>query len=365
MLFHLAAQIAQEKGKKFSILFIDWEVQFQLTIDHISRMKNQYGSVTEKFYWVALPLTTVSGVSQLQPEWISWDKKTTPIRKPPEGAITDEHFFPFYRYAMTFEDFVPAFSNWLSQGNGLATLTGVRADESLHRFVSLTSQRKNRYASDKPWTTVARQGNYCLATPLYDWKAQDIWVYHATSKAAYNPLYDLMYRAGVPMKRMRVCEPFGPEQRQGLWLYHVLEPGTWSRVCSRVAGASSGAIYAHQNDAYFSQRVNLSKPAHLSWQEYAHFLLNSMPQPTAEHYRTKIAVYIHWCITHGYTETVPDQQDKDTGSRDVPSWRRICKVLIKNDYWCKMLSFSPNKSSNYARYMSRMKTKRKEWRIME
>lgn len=33
-----------------------------------------------------------------------------------------------------------------------------------------------------------------------------------------------MYQAGVPLRHMRICEPFGPEQRQGLWLYHVIEP---------------------------------------------------------------------------------------------------------------------------------------------
>ena len=49
--------------------------------------------------------------------------------------------------------------------------------------------------------------------PLYDWKARDIWIYNARTRAIYNPLYDLMYRAGVPLRNMRVCEPFGPEQR--------------------------------------------------------------------------------------------------------------------------------------------------------
>lgn len=71
--------------------------------------------------------------------------------------------------------------------------------------------------------------------PLYDWKARDIWIYHARTGAIYNPLYDLMYRAGVPLRNMRVCEPFGPEQRRGLWLYHILEPETWARMCVRVS----------------------------------------------------------------------------------------------------------------------------------
>ncbi|MFO6426213.1 DUF3440 domain-containing protein [Escherichia coli] len=26
----------------------------------------------------------------------------------------------------------------------------------------------------------------------------------------------------------------------------------------------------------------------------------------------------------------------------MPSWRRICKTLIKNDFWCRTLSFSPS-----------------------
>ena len=107
-------------------------------------------------------------------------------------------------------------------------LTGVRADESLNRFMGLVSQRKLRYADDKPWTTASPEGFYYTMYPLYDWKARDIWIYNARTCAIYNPLYDLMYRAGVPLRNMRVCEPFGPEQRKGLWLYHVLEPETFS-----------------------------------------------------------------------------------------------------------------------------------------
>lgn len=52
---------------------------------------------------------------------------------------------------MTFEEFVPAFSSWFT-GNrcAVAILIGVRADESLNRFMGLVSRRKLRYADDKP-----------------------------------------------------------------------------------------------------------------------------------------------------------------------------------------------------------------------
>jgi predicted phosphoadenosine phosphosulfate sulfurtransferase len=37
--------------------------------------------------------------------------------------------------------------------------------------------------------------------------------------------------------------------------------------------------------------------------------------------------------------------DGSEAKRRAPSWRRICKVLLKNDYWCKGLSFSQTKKA--------------------
>lgn len=365
VLFHLVANIARRKKRNFSVLFIDWEAQYQYTIQHVQRMKEMYQDVTEKFYWIALPLSTINGVSQFQPEWVCWEPGCVWVRQPPEDAITDIAYFPFYRYAMTFEEFVPAFSSWFSESKYCAAvLTGVRADESLHRFMGLTSKNKTRYANNKPWTTASQDGFYYIMYPLYDWRVRDIWIYNATTRSIYNPLYDLMYRAGVPLRDMRVCEPFGPEQRKGLCLYHVLEPETWARMCARVSGAASGALYANESGAYFALRKRISKPAHHTWRSYTMFLLNVMPEKTAEHYKNKIAVYLRWYQTHGYPEDIPDEQENDLGIRDVPSWRRICKTLIKNDFWCRTLSFSPNKPKNYERYLQRLKEKRKIWGIL-
>lgn len=40
-----------------------------------------------------------------------------------------------------------------------------------------------------------------------------------------------------------------------------------------------------------------------------------------------------------------------------PSWTRICKALLRNDYWCKGLSFTQTKSASYERYMQVMKNR--------
>ncbi|EPD6563740.1 phosphoadenosine phosphosulfate reductase family protein, partial [Escherichia coli] len=57
VLFHLVAEVAYRKKRRFSVLFIDWEAQYQCTIDHIQKMRMMYQDVTDTFYWVALPLT--------------------------------------------------------------------------------------------------------------------------------------------------------------------------------------------------------------------------------------------------------------------------------------------------------------------
>ena len=263
---------------------------------------------------------------------------------------------------MTFEAFVSEFADWFANHRPAAMMIGIRADESYNRFMAIASARKMRFADDKPWTTAAPRGHAWYIYPIYDWKIADIWTWFGKTQTPYNPLYDLMYQAGVPTRYMRICEPFGPEQRQGLWLYHVIEPERWALMCERVSGVSSGGIYAGQDNLFYGHR-KLTKPAHLSWREYVLFLLDSMPEQSAEHYRNKIAVYLRWFEKQGLP-LIPDSQPGDVGAKDIPSWRRICKVLLNNDYWCRALSFSPTKTSNYKRYHERIKNKRKEWGIL-
>ncbi|MDU4389614.1 MAG: phosphoadenosine phosphosulfate reductase [Klebsiella michiganensis] len=361
-MLHLTAQQARRTGKKICVLFIDWEAQFSCTIAHCEKMRAEYRDVIEQFFWVALPLTTQNSLTQYHPEWQCWEPGARWVRQPPEDAITDPGYFPFYQAGMSFERFVREFADWFSQNRPAAVMIGIRADESLNRFITISSQRKLRFADDKPWTTSAPGGHAWYIYPIYDWKTADIWTWFGKSGLSYNPLYNLMYQAGVPLRYMRICEPFGPEQRQGLWLYHVLEPERWAAMCQRVSGVHCGGVYAGHDNQFYGHR-KLDKPAHHTWKSYALFLLDSMPEKTAEHYRNKIAVYLHWYQKKGMMD-IPDTQPADIGSKDVPSWRRICKVLLNNDYWCRKLSFSPTKATQYKRYRERMNKKRQQWGIL-
>ena len=65
----------------------------------------------------------------------------------------------------------------------------------------------------------------------------------------------------------------------------------------------------------------------------------------------------------GY-DTIPDEADHQLeAKKQVPSWRRVCKALLRNDYWCKGLSFSMHKSGAYERYQKVMTKRRNQWGI--
>ena len=42
VMLHLCANEAYRRGRKFGLLFIDWECQYKLTIDHVTEMVNMY-----------------------------------------------------------------------------------------------------------------------------------------------------------------------------------------------------------------------------------------------------------------------------------------------------------------------------------
>ncbi len=361
-MFHLCAEEARRRGRKFGLLFIDWECQYKLTIEHVTEMVEMYADCIELF-WCCIPMRTVNAVSVYEPEWVAWEPGKEWIREKPAAAIKDGAFFPFYQPRMTFEEFVVGFGTWYAGNEPTACLVGIRSEESLHRWMTVKGNRHKKMFQDKRWTTQVSENVYNVY-PIYDWRTQDIWTYCGKFGKCYNALYDCFYQAGVSLAKMRICEPFGNEQRQGLDYFHVIEPETWSRMVARVNGANFGALYARER-GFVLGNFQIVKPENHTWESFATLLLESMPRQTAEHYRNKIAVYIHWWLTKGGLRgCLPDEQPRDTGSKDVPSWRRICKCIAKNDYWCKTLCFAPTKTAHYQTYCLMMEQRRKEWKLI-
>jgi predicted phosphoadenosine phosphosulfate sulfurtransferase len=90
--------------------------------------------------------------------------------------------------------------------------------------------------------------------------------------------------------------------------------------------------------------------------------LESLPPKTKEHYENKILLFCRWWEERGYPDGIPDEAELNLEmKRDVPSWRRVCKTLLRNDYWCKGLGFTQHKSAAYEKYLDLMRRRKKEW----
>ena len=359
VLLHMCVDEARRRKRTFGLLFIDLEAQYKLTIEHVTRCFADYSDCCEPF-WVALPLSLRNAVSNFEPQWTCWEegRESEWIRNPPPHAITSTERFPWFTTGMEFEDLVEDFGKWYSEGMSTACLVGIRSDESLNRYRSVTSRSMN--FEGLQWTTY-KSGTLFNAYPIYDWRTSDIWIYHAKQDRPYNRLYDRMHQAGLTIHQARICQPYGDDQRKGLWLYQVIEPDTWARVVARVNGANQGALYSKEAGNVLGQ-YKVSKPPNHTWESFARMLLSTLPDQTRTHYEDKIAVFLKWYADRGYPNGIPDEGAAN--DKTSPSWTRICKVLLRNDYWCKGLSFSQHKSGAYEKYRKIMEKRRAQWKII-
>jgi predicted phosphoadenosine phosphosulfate sulfurtransferase len=360
VMFHLVMDEAISRGVKVGVMLIDFEAQYKATSDHAAKMFDRYAEHVD-LYWICLPIKLRNASSNFEPVWTCWDqdKKTDWVREYPKNGfvVNDKDFFPFFQPNMEFEEFIVLFAEWYSQGKTCAAFIGIRADESLNRFRTIAIFDKVTHNGNR-WTTGISEGVFNVY-PIYDWKTKDIWAYHAKNPdREHNRIYDLMHQAGVALGNQRLCQPYGDDQRRGLWLYHILEPETWTKVVARVNGANSGALYIQEHGNVNGYNKITLPPGH-TYKSFCNLLLSTMPKVTRDHYIVRFRSFLSGWKGRGYVDGIPDSAPKCLEDQQwAPSWRRLCKVLLRNDWWCKGLGQTQPKSEAYGRFMD-MKKKNK------
>ena len=346
---HLVMAEAIKRNRKVGFLIIDLEAQYNDTIKHIYHMIDMYKEYID-LHWVCAELLLRNAVSNFQPRWICWDsdKKDVWVRDMPKEA-SDLSQYDFYVPKMEFEEFMVLFGEWYSQGKLTAGFIGIRADESLHRYRAIVSRKDGLMLNNWKWTTKVSKNLYNVY-PIYDWRTEDIWVYNSKFRhLPHNKVYDKMMMAGVKISQQRLCQPYGDDQRRGLWLYHILEPETWYKLVNRVNGVNSGALYIQENGNMTGYH-KISKPEGHTWQTFCNLLLSTMPKKTSDHYKERFKKFIKGWQDRGYL-VIPDEAPEDLESKCwVPSWRRMCKVILRNDYWCKGLGQTQPLSDAYQKF---------------
>lgn len=357
--------------KKITLMHLDYEAQYEATTNYVAKIEEEFEEYLDILH-VCVPFKVTTCTSMFQSFWRPWEasKKDIWVREMPDNAMTASDF-GFYDENMWDYDFQEKLSIWAhdqSKAERTAVLVGIRTQESLNRWRAIHKDRDSRLDNLEYSKKVA--DNIYNFYPIYDWKTEDIWVANARFQFNYNKLYDLYYQAGVPLDSMRVASPFISEGQESLKLYKVIEPHTWGKLVSRVNGVNFTGLYGGTTATGWK---NIKKPEHFTWKQYMEFLLDSLPENVKVGYLSKLDTSIKFWREKGgvLSDEVISQLDElsikyefgihnyktdkkavkleyldDIDISDfkaVPTYKRMCVCILKNDHLCKYMGFSQTK----------------------
>ena len=364
--------------RKIGIFHMDYEVQYSMTIDYVNRVLETNRDILD-VYRICVPFRVTTCTSMYQSYWRPWDeqKKEAWVREMPKDAMKVDKF-PFYNRKMWDYDFQIEFSRWLhlqKAARRTCCLVGIRTQESYNRWRTIYRGVKKQYKNCM-WSTEIDENVYNLY-PLYDWKTEDIWVANGKFGWDYNKLYDLYYQAGVSLDRQRVASPFINEAIESLALYKVIDPDTWGKMIGRVNGIGFAGLYGNTHAA---GRKSIRLPEGYTWKSFMEFLLSTLTEHTRNRYLAKLKTSIRfWKEKGGVLSDEVIQKLKDRNIpiqigdssnyktekkpvrmdylddidieefREIPSYKRMCICILKNDHVCKYMGFALTKKEKQRR----------------
>lgn len=370
---------SHKTSSRVSVFHLDYEGNYQKTKDYVLRCMGKFSDFD--YYHVCLPISASCGASMFQPTWLPWNPSQEKIWvgvRPKSAICLENHPFDFFDIGMSDYEFQKKFCLWLhaqKQAKRTAVLVGIRAQESLQRYHAVT--RNDTFAMFGT-VSYSRRIAYNVFNfyPLYDWKVEDVWTANARYGFDYNELYDLFYQAGLPLKSMRVANPFHECGIHFLKLYRVVEPETWGKLLGRVNGANFSAIYGGTKAMGYR---SVSLPHGHTWHSYLNFLMGTLPEQTRNIYSKKFrSSRRYWLKSGGSLPIAVIEELKKTSVeleclgppknrrryrqvyevvrfkeypddiqissfRLVPSYKRMCICILKNDTSCRYMGFSQTK----------------------
>ena len=395
LLLNLVLKFQKEHypDRTIGVFHQDFEAQYSATTKYIEETFTRLEQEKNvELYWVCLPMATRTALSSYDMYWYPWDdmKQNLWVRPMPvRPYVINLHNNPIktYKYRMHQEDLAKQFGRWYRDSHGYkktVCLLGMRADESLQRYNGFV-HRKYGY-KNTCWITNTFKDVWC-ASPLYDWSSSDVWHAHSVFNIKYNTLYDLYYQAGVKPSQMRVASPFNDYAKDSLNLYRVIDPEIWVKLVGRVRGANFGSIYGKTKALGYK---NITLPEGHTWESYTNFLLSTLPARLRNNYIKKFKTSLEfWHTTgggleeetireleeHGYNirrngvsnytiakcsrivfvGKIPDHTDGIKSTKDIPSWKRMCYCILKNDHLCRFMGFGLTREQQ--RYVKELRSK--------
>ena len=148
-------------------------------------------------------------------------------------------------------------------------------------------------------------------------------------------------------------------------------PDTWGKMIGRVNGINFSAIYGATRA---TARKKITLPEGYTWKKFMYFLLSTLPEPARDNYLRHLSVsQKFWktkggCVSDKVIQKLIDlgipieiaqksnykttkhpvkmdyQDDIDIPEfKELPTYKRMCICILRNDHACKYMGFSPTK----------------------
>lgn len=381
VMLEMAYDYAKENNMlhKLSMVHMDYEAQYQMTTDYVEETFKRMSDIGR--YWLCLPIYAQCACRMDAAHWIPWEKSKKDIwcrEMPKYDYVVNEDNMDFEIKKSDFEIPRDFYRSFIEKKGRTVSLVGIRMQESYARQKVIRSMEGtiSKYKGNNYIVDNVANDNLFTAYPLYDWKTEDIWIYNAKFGKPYNRLYDLFYRAGQSIDSMRVASPFNDCGIHTLKLYKVIDPNNWGKMIGRVNGVNMAGLYGGTT-AMGWKKITLPK-GH-TWKSYCYFLLSTLEPKLRQHYERILATSIrYWCEEGGFVaeDVVPElkalegeveYEDKGKSKRydnqrvmkfakypddmqtksfaKLPSYKRMCVCIIKNDYYCTYMGFGKTKEA--------------------
>lgn len=260
-----------------------------------------------------------------EPYWWVFDPTLDPsdwVRQPPPYAtyITDLHIA-----AMTTKTRFP-----IEEENGqqLVSAQGLRVEESRGRLYGL-------HSSGGYLTKPHAQTGVIGARPIYDWRDGDVWRAIFDNGWDYNEAYDVMFRKGVPRKKLRIGPPSMNadsigllQEMQSAW------PQWWDRVVDRLPGIKTAAQYGRRV-------LEPTRRLGETWETTFHReCIDTAPDWIAERAVMARDAILSTHRRHS-TTPLPEVTPCHTCSGNSGSWRALAKSLYNGDPFSQKNTWLP------------------------
>lgn len=319
----IAMKEAGRGNEKLSVVMRDEEILYPGSFEYAERMARR---PEIDFHWLIANQPIINVFNRANPYFWVMDPKLEPeqwVRQPPEGLPRPvEHIQGLHIGAINKVDRFPP-----PPGKKVYSVLGLRTSESARRLMGIHSSGGYICLPDK--------AGMWGASPLYDWKDDDVWRAISIHKWDYNSAYDTMNRMGVPKRSLRIAPPtLNAASVEHLGIAARAWPMWFDKVATRLKGVRTAAQFGKRAVQPFRRYGE-------TWEQC--FMRECIEKAPADWIRDRAMKLMDIKLKrHAEHSTAPFPETKNCHEcASNGSWQNLAQAMYGGDPFCLKCSELP------------------------